>query len=209
MRKVDKEALHRAIQMAKADPAQRRWIIEKIRDEGWEEAGLSAAYHYQIETLRLKLSSHGIHHPCGPRKIGRATITRVPAKWQLGSSAGGCSRPAYHNGSQIRFARWRLLQPGSALRWCRPDSLQGFTRCRRSPCGAASGAGTAPGPGGLCPHAYSASGAFCVARAIAIPLPLSNGNLHRGLRQLFSYLRLMLIPTAAFSSGEAFQYPYL
>jgi hypothetical protein len=54
MRKVDREALQRAIQTAKADPVQRQWIIDKIRDQGWEDAALSAAYHCQVETLHLR-----------------------------------------------------------------------------------------------------------------------------------------------------------
>jgi hypothetical protein len=40
--------------VVKANPAERRWIIEKIRDDGWEDAALSAAYHCQVESLHLK-----------------------------------------------------------------------------------------------------------------------------------------------------------
>lgn len=54
MRKVDREALQRAIRTVKADPAERRWIVEKIRDDGWEDAALSAVYRCQSEALHLR-----------------------------------------------------------------------------------------------------------------------------------------------------------
>jgi hypothetical protein len=87
MLKKDREALKRAIQMAKDDPAERQWILEKIRDDGWEEAGLSASYHYQVETLCLKPWNG---RRCGQMMTNPTILTRLPAGWQRGNCGGGC-----------------------------------------------------------------------------------------------------------------------
>ncbi len=50
MRKIDCEALQRALRMAKA--RDRQW--PKRRDEPWEEAALAAAYGCQVDALNLR-----------------------------------------------------------------------------------------------------------------------------------------------------------
>ena len=55
MRMVDREALRRAMRMAKAsDPARKEQLESKLQDEPWEEVALFAAYCCQCNTLHLK-----------------------------------------------------------------------------------------------------------------------------------------------------------
>jgi hypothetical protein len=55
MTKVDREALKRAIELAKAEDAGRRQQIEAmLKEDGFEYAGTFAASHCQTRTLGLK-----------------------------------------------------------------------------------------------------------------------------------------------------------
>jgi hypothetical protein len=54
MRKVDREALRRAMGMVEADPVRQAVAQMKLRDETWEEVALSAAYSCQCDSLHLK-----------------------------------------------------------------------------------------------------------------------------------------------------------
>jgi hypothetical protein len=55
MRKVDREALRRAMRMAKArDPGRRQQLESKLKDEPWEEVALFAAYCCQCDLRRLR-----------------------------------------------------------------------------------------------------------------------------------------------------------
>src|SRR5262245_7655294 len=53
--RADREALTRALEMARAESeAERAHFNEKLAKEGWEEAALVAAYGCQCRTLKLK-----------------------------------------------------------------------------------------------------------------------------------------------------------
>jgi len=52
---VDREALERAIEMARQEsPGRREQIDDKLADEPWEKVARFAAYCCQCDTLRLK-----------------------------------------------------------------------------------------------------------------------------------------------------------
>jgi hypothetical protein len=52
MRRIDREALQRALRIAKAENKQQ--ITAKLKDEPWEDVALFAAYCCQCDTLNLK-----------------------------------------------------------------------------------------------------------------------------------------------------------
>jgi hypothetical protein len=54
MNRVDREALQRALKLARADPEYREQIAAKIEADGWESAAEFAAYCCQIDNLGLK-----------------------------------------------------------------------------------------------------------------------------------------------------------
>ncbi len=53
--KVDREALQRALAMARAESEQERAHIDRVlAEEGWREAAETAAYHLQDRALKLR-----------------------------------------------------------------------------------------------------------------------------------------------------------
>ena len=54
MKQVDREALERAMALARADPMTARQLDDKLKDESWREVAEFASYHMQIRTLHLK-----------------------------------------------------------------------------------------------------------------------------------------------------------
>ena len=51
---ADRDALERAIQIARRDPSRTQQLDEKLQDEPWDEVAQSAAYHCQHQALSLK-----------------------------------------------------------------------------------------------------------------------------------------------------------
>jgi hypothetical protein len=55
MRRIDKEAMQRAIQMARAeDEPRKKQIDAKLKSESFEEVGAFASYHCQCRALLLR-----------------------------------------------------------------------------------------------------------------------------------------------------------
>jgi hypothetical protein len=50
----DKDALTRAMEMARREPSRRWQLDEMLKDQSWQEVAEFAAYHCQNRTLRLK-----------------------------------------------------------------------------------------------------------------------------------------------------------
>jgi hypothetical protein len=52
---IDREALDRALRLARAESPQERARLDSIeQDKGWHEAAVRAVYHLQIRSLELK-----------------------------------------------------------------------------------------------------------------------------------------------------------
>jgi hypothetical protein len=54
MKRVDREALKRALALLRSDPEYREQIANKLKDEPWEDVAHFAAYCCQIDNLGLK-----------------------------------------------------------------------------------------------------------------------------------------------------------
>jgi hypothetical protein len=56
MDEIDKDALTRAIELARAEPDRAQQIESMLKDRPWEEVAQFAAYHQQCKNLSLKLT---------------------------------------------------------------------------------------------------------------------------------------------------------
>jgi hypothetical protein len=54
MKRVDRDALRRALALARAEPEYATQIAAKLKDEPWEQVAEFAAYNCQIDSLDLK-----------------------------------------------------------------------------------------------------------------------------------------------------------
>jgi hypothetical protein len=52
--KIDREALQRALKLARAEPEYREQLERKLKTEPWEHVAEFAAYNCQIDNLGLK-----------------------------------------------------------------------------------------------------------------------------------------------------------
>jgi hypothetical protein len=75
MRRVDQDALRRALAMAKAEsPGRREQLEAKLADEPWLEVAMFAAYVCQTRSLRL----HPWECPPSHTDVGRPGLRERP-----------------------------------------------------------------------------------------------------------------------------------